>query len=61
MQTRSALIPRPAIHADDMAAPEPKVSIVIPNRDGATPRDGLVVPGDGDGTRSRSRASGTSR
>ena len=32
--------PRPAIHADDMAASEPKVSIVIPNRDGATPRDG---------------------
>ena len=25
-----------------MAAPEPKVSIVIPNRDGATPRDGLT-------------------
>jgi GT2 family glycosyltransferase len=25
-----------------MAAPEPKVSIVIPNRDGATPREGLV-------------------
>jgi len=25
-----------------MAAPEPKVSIVIPNRDGATARDGLV-------------------
>ena len=42
MQTRSALIPRPAIHADDMATPEPKVSIVIPNRDGATPRDGLL-------------------
>ena len=42
MQTRSALIPRHAIHADDMAAPEPKVSIVIPNRDGATLRDGLT-------------------
>ena len=25
-----------------MATPEPKVSIVIPNRDGATPREGLV-------------------
>ncbi len=25
-----------------MASPEPRVSIVIPNRDGATPRDGLV-------------------
>jgi GT2 family glycosyltransferase len=25
-----------------MATPEPKVSIVIPNRDGATPRDGLM-------------------
>ena len=34
--------PRPAIHADDMAASEPKVSIVIPNRDGATPREGLA-------------------
>src|SRR4029077_12421282 len=34
--------PRPAIHADDMAASEPKVSIVIPNLDGATPREGLT-------------------
>src|SRR6476660_3527172 len=32
--------PRPAIHAVHMVASEPRVSIVIPNRDGATPRGG---------------------
>ena len=41
--------PRPAIQADEMAASEPKVSIVIPNRDGATPRNGLTSPGAADG------------
>src|SRR4051795_10702908 len=34
--------PRPAIHAFAMAASDPRVSIVIPNRNGATPRDGLT-------------------
>ena len=56
MQTRSGAHPRPRYTRRDMAASEPKVSIVIPNRDGATPRDGLTYLEHGPGRRWREQS-----